>query len=51
MLPLSDEYSMDLPADVAVFKVRERYNYDFDRKNLISPTRREERHEFFGFGK
>jgi hypothetical protein len=27
-----DEYFMDLPEEVAVFKVRQKYNFDFSRK-------------------
>ncbi len=30
-----DDYFKDLPAEVAVFKVRQKYNFDFDEKKWI----------------
>jgi uncharacterized HAD superfamily protein len=30
-----DDYFKDLPAEVAVFKIRQKYNFDFDRKKWV----------------
>jgi len=30
-----DEYFVDLPAEVAVFKIRQKYNFDFDKKKWL----------------
>jgi hypothetical protein len=31
----TDEYFLDLPAEVAVFKIRQKYNFDFDEKRWL----------------
>jgi len=31
----TDSYFADLPAEVAVFKIRQKYNYDFEKKKWI----------------
>ena len=31
----TDEYFLDLPAEVAVFKIRQKYNFDFAQKKWI----------------